>query len=129
MFCICVLGIFGLIAGPIARIDGVLSSGSDDALNMLMWNCVGGGVLIAYNVAAATIHFMILDRMGVLRVAGEDELRGLDVIKHNEKAYGFGTGTTPRATPPPTFLPSNLNHNVLTVAGLAINKVDPRHPK
>ena len=128
MLCIYVLGIFGLIAGPIARINGVLSSGSDESLNMLMWNCIGGGVLIAYNVAAATIHFMILDRMGVLRVEAEAELRGLDVIKHNEKAYGFGTGTTPRATPPPTFLPSNLNHNVMTVTALANNRVDPKHP-
>ena len=93
---------------------------------MLMWNCIGGGVLIAYNVAAATIHFMILDRMGVLRVAADAELRGLDVIKHNEKAYGFGTGLTPRSTPPPTFLPANFNNNVLTVTALAKNMIEPK---
>ena len=116
-------GIFGLIAGPIARIGGVLSSGSEESMNILMWNCIGGGVLVAYNLAAATIHFAILDRLGVLRVTADAEIRGLDVLKHNEKAYGFGTGLTPRATPPPSFLPSNLNHNVLTVA---TNKINPR---
>ena len=57
-FCI---GIFGLIAGPIARINGVLSNGTDEAMNMLMWNCIGAGVLIAWNLGAATIHFAILD--------------------------------------------------------------------
>ena len=119
-------GIIGLIANPIVRIGGVLSDASEESLNMLMWNCIGGGVLIAYNLIAATIHFGILDRMGVLRVSADAELRGLDVLKHNEKSYGFGTGLTPRATPPPSFLPSNAAHNVLRVAALApTNKINP----
>ena len=122
----CRSGIIGLIANPIVRIGGVLSDASEESLNMLMWNCIGGGVLIAYNLVAATIHFGILDRMGVLRVSADAELRGLDVLKHNEKSYGFGTGLTPRATPPPSFLPSNAAHNVLRVAALApTNKINP----
>ena len=120
---LCNEGIFGLIANPIVRIDGVLSTGSEESLNMLMWNSIGGAVLIAWNLIMSIIHFMILDRLGVLRVAAADEIKGLDVIKHNEKAYGFGTGLTPRATPPPSFLPSNLNHNILTVA---TNKINPK---
>ena len=123
---LCRSGIIGLIANPIVRIGGVLSDASEESLNMLMWNCIGGGVLIAYNLVAATIHFGILDRMGVLRVSADAELRGLDVLKHNEKSYGFGTGLTPRATPPPSFLPSNAAHNVLRVAALApTNKIHP----
>ena len=88
---------------------------------MLLWNCIGGGVLVAWNLIAATIHFMTLDRLGVLRVTADDEIVGLDVPKHHEPAYGFGTGRTT----PPSFLHSNPNHNVMTVSILPNNKVDP----
>ena len=120
------LGTLGLIAAPIARIDGVLSSGTEESFNMLLWNCIGAGVLIAWNLAAASILFTILDRLGVLRVTADAEIRGLDVLKHNEKAYGFGTGLTPRITPPPSWLPpSNFSQNLLTVAALNSSKINP----
>ena len=93
---------------------------------MLLWNCIGAGVLIAWNLVAASIHFIILDRLGVLRVTADAEIRGLDVLKHNEKAYGFGTGLTPRITPPPSWLPpSNFSQNLLTVAALNSSKINP----
>ena len=116
-------GVFGLIAAPIVRINGVLSNGTEESYNMLQWNCIGLGVLIAWNLAAATLQFAILDRLGVLRVTADAEIRGLDVIKHNEKAYGFGTGLTPRATPPPFFIPPPISNNLLTVAALKVRRL------
>ena len=80
-----------MIASPILRHNGVLSTFSDESLNTLLWNIIGGSVLVSYSVITALIHFWTLDRLGVLRVAVQAELRGLDVLKHNEPAYGYGT--------------------------------------
>ena len=85
------LGFFGLIFAPILRNDGVLTTFSNESLNKLLWNVIGGLVLTAYSFVTAAIHFWTLDRLGVLRVAVNAELEGLDVIKHNEPAYGYGT--------------------------------------
>ena len=123
-------GIWGLIASPLARIGGVFSTFSEESLNMLLWNSIGGAVLIAWNIVMSVLQFVTLDRLGILRCRAEDEIRGLDVAKHNEKAYGFGKGTTP----PPTHSisapqlwqqhsPRN-SHNVLTISSLANNKVE-----
>ena len=114
-------GIFGLIANPLARIDGVLSTFSDESLNMLLWNCIGGAVLIAWHTAFAVVQFVTLDRLGILRVTSEDEIQGLDVVKHKEKAYGFGRGTSPLTS---AYPPSKNNRNVMTVAYFSDNKVD-----
>ena len=84
------LGFLGLIASPILRHDGVLSTFSEESLNTLLWNIIGGSVLVSYSVITALIHFWTLDRLGVLRVPVQAELRGLDVLKHNEPAYGYG---------------------------------------
>ena len=52
------------------------------------------GVIIAYNLLAAFLHFFLLDKMGLLRVPVQAEIQGLDIIKHNEPAYGFGIDDT-----------------------------------
>ena len=73
---------------------------------MLLWNLIGGAVLICYNLMAASIHFWILGRLGVLRVAVAAEREGLDVLKHHELAYDFGTLRPPTPT---------LVHNIPTL--------------
>ena len=78
---------------PIVRNDGVLTTGSEESLHTLLWNFIGGCVLAGYSLVTATILFWTLDRMGVLRVNVNAEVRGLDVLKHNEPAYGFGMYT------------------------------------
>ena len=88
-------GLFGLIANPLVRIGGVLTTFSDEALNNLMWNAIGGGALIAWHLVTGVILFVSFDKMGILRVTPDAEYKGLDLVKHKEKAYGFGRGTTP----------------------------------
>lgn len=110
-------GILGLIANPLVRVGGVLSTFSEESLNMLLWNAIGGGVLIGWHVVMGIILFVALDRMGVLRVAADAEMQGLDVVKHKEKAYGFGSGTSPVNILPPM-------NTVMNVASLGNNKVD-----
>ena len=85
---------------------------------MLLWNTIGGGVLIGWNLVTGIIIFVALERMGVLRVHSDDEIQGLDLVKHNERAYGFGTGTSPKASA------LQRSHTVLNVAALANNKVE-----
>jgi ammonia channel protein AmtB len=79
-----------LVAAPLLQNHGVLSTFSDESLNTLLWNFIGGLSLVAYSGVTAAVHFWILDRLGVLRVPVNDEIRGLDVKKHNEPAYGYG---------------------------------------
>ena len=88
--CLKLVGLFGLIMAPVVRNDGVLTTFSDESLNMLLWNVIGGLVLIAYSGVTATVHFWTLDRLGVLRVPVQAEISGLDILKHNEQAYSYG---------------------------------------
>ena len=80
----------GLIAAPILRMDGVLLTGSSESLQMLLWNFIGGCVLFGYNLVAAFLQFWTLHKLGILRVAAEAEISGLDILKHNEPAYDYG---------------------------------------
>ena len=81
---------------------------SDEALNNLLWNAIGGGVLIAWHLIIAIIMFVAFDKMGILRVTLDTEYKGMDLVKHKEKAYGFGRGTTPL---PPFPAPSHNKSN------------------
>lgn len=59
---------------------------------MLMWNGIGVGALTVYYLITSGLFFWSLDRAGWFRVGPEDELTGLDEIKHKEKAYDFCKG-------------------------------------
>ena len=115
-----IVGLFGLIANPLVRIGGVLTTFSDEALNNLLWNAIGGGVLIAWHLVTAVILFVAFDKMGFLRVTPDAEYKGLDLVKHKEKAYGFGRGTTPLPQFPVPSLNKGNNEN--------LNPMDPRVP-
>ena len=87
------LGFWGLIAAPIFHAqDGLLANGGDDpaSIQMLLWNVVGAGVLISFHATFALILFVTLAKCGLFRVPASAELAGLDILKHNEPAYGFG---------------------------------------
>ena len=63
----------------------------------LFWGCVILncilsllGCLILFHASCALFMFLSLSKMGLLRVKPSAELAGLDVLKHNEPAYGFG---------------------------------------
>ena len=107
-----IAGLFGLIANPLVRIGGVLTTFSDEAINNLLWNAIGGGVLIAWHLIIAIILFVAFDKMGILRVTLDTEYKGMDLVKHKEKAYGFGRGTTPL---PPFPVPSHNKSNNLNL--------------
>ena len=118
------LGLLGLIANPLVRIDGVLSTFSEESLNNLMWNAIGGGVLIGWHLFTGIVLFMGLSRMGLLRVKPQAEIQGLDLSKHKEIAYGFGRGTTPL----PNFELKFANKtNTVNVATIENSKVVPLH--
>ena len=101
-----------MIANPLVRMGGVLTTFSDEALNNLLWNAIGGGVLIAWHLVTAIILFVAFDKMGILRVTPDTEYKGMDLVKHKEKAYGFGRGTTPL---PPFTVPSHNKGNIQNV--------------
>ncbi len=83
-------GLLGLLCSPIFRMDGILVTGaSAESLNMLLWNFVGAVCILCYYIVMSSILFLGLDRMGLFRVDPQAETQGLDIIKHNEKAYDF----------------------------------------
>ncbi len=100
-------GLWGLLAGPIFRSNGLLSlDHSADGLKMLMWNCIGMAAIVgraldlspsaellkfmftpAWYGVTSIILFGSLFKLGFLRVKKSVEVAGLDVLKHDEKAY------------------------------------------
>ena len=73
------------------RSGGLLTTGSEAALNMLLWNAIGMVVLLAFYGVSAVILFYSLDKLDLFRVQPKDEEIGLDWVKHQEKAYDIGT--------------------------------------
>ena len=53
-----VAGLWGLLASPLFRHDGVFQTWSDKSLRMLTWNAVGAVTLIAWHGITATILFV-----------------------------------------------------------------------
>ena len=86
------LGLWGLIAAAIFRSDGILLTGSSEAWNMLLWNIIGAICLILFHATISGIMFKTLSKFNLFRVSPSAEMAGLDIVKHNEPAYGFGTG-------------------------------------
>ena len=39
----CFLGLLGLLANPLVRNEGLLTTGSEEMMNMLLWNTIGAG--------------------------------------------------------------------------------------
>merc|ERR1712117_46658 len=80
-------GIWGLLAGPIFRSGGLLGEDVSDGLEMLLWNVIGMGCIIAWNAVTSILLFGTLHKVGVLRVKKHVEIMGLDAGKHDERAY------------------------------------------
>ena len=80
-------GIIGIIAAPIFSPDGLMFGINEERIEKLKWNSIGAGILIAYNLGVGTTIFGILKVLNILRVSDEDEVVGMDVIKHGEKSY------------------------------------------
>ena len=55
-----------------------------------MWNSVATIVLITYYLITSTVLFVVVDKLGLYKVASEDQIKGLDKLKHDEAAYSFG---------------------------------------
>ena len=95
-----------------------MSTFSEESLNNLLWNAIGGAVLIGWHLITGVILFVGLKHMSLLRVQPEAEIQGLDLSKHKEMAYGFGRGTTPLPNFP-KFTKNDISH----VSPLDNNKV------
>ena len=75
------------MAGPLFREGGVFSKTPVDGLEMLAWNAVGLGSIVAWNSICSLILFGSLKQVGLLRVTEAQEVMGLDKAKHNELSY------------------------------------------
>lgn len=65
-------------------------TGSTAALRMLLWNAAGAAAILAWNVVCGVAIFGFLKAIKLFRVDEADEMRGLDIVKHNEPAYPKG---------------------------------------
>ncbi len=87
----CGSGLLGLLMCPVFRHNGLIMAGATrEALDMLLWNFVGALAIIVYYLFASTMLFMTIDKFGLFRVDAKAEVAGLDIVKHNEKAYDYG---------------------------------------
>ncbi|CAG0899114.1 unnamed protein product [Darwinula stevensoni] len=65
----------------------VKASPDVDTSRVLGWNLAGAAAISGWSATLCLILFGILKKFGILRVDKEMEIRGMDVIKHNEPAY------------------------------------------
>lgn len=79
------------MACPLFRSDGLIFTASQDSLNMLIWNAVGGACIIVFHAITGIILFAALHHLDLFRVQASQEIEGLDIIKHDEPAYAFGS--------------------------------------
>ncbi|CAG0920410.1 unnamed protein product [Notodromas monacha] len=80
-------GFFGLLAVPFLMRNGIFFNPSLEAAIVLLWNLIGAAAFITWSGGLCFILFATLKLMNMLRVPRETELRGMDLIKHNEPAY------------------------------------------
>jgi Amt family ammonium transporter len=76
---------------PVGLVDG----NGAQVLNQL----IAIGITIAISVVATIIILKLVDLMVGVRVAGEDELRGLDLSQHSEEAYNMDIELLPLIRP------------------------------
>ena len=80
-------GAWGLIAGPLLRSGGILSSKATSGLEMLLWNLIGMAAIIVWNGVVSVILFGTLKKIGRLRVTSHTEYVGIDMVKHDQVSY------------------------------------------
>ena len=56
-------GLLGIFAAPVFMEGGLINSGSNDALMMLVWNAAGTGAIIAWNAVCGAAIFGLLKVM------------------------------------------------------------------
>lgn len=87
----CIGGIWGAIATGIFASKAVNSAGADGALlgNVgLVWTqCIAVGITILYSATVTWIICFVIDKTVGMRVSQEDEVMGLDLTQHHERAY------------------------------------------
>lgn len=90
-------GMTGILLTPIFSINGqeidgspvggIIYGGHYKAFQGFGWNLLGALCITAWTAAFSFLLFGAMKLMGILRVAEDVELAGLDVAKHNEPAY------------------------------------------
>jgi hypothetical protein len=80
-------GMWGLIAAPFLMKNGIILTGTTASIKVLGWNLAGAVSIITWSGTLAFIMFGLLKYANVLRVEAEVEMKGLDLVKHNEPAY------------------------------------------
>jgi Amt family ammonium transporter len=99
-------GAWGAIATGIFAVASV--GGVDGALHgnvgQLGTQLVAVGATMGYSFAATLVILKVLDLTLGLRVSEEEEVLGLDIAQHGERAYVFGIGATGLAIPQPVVV-------------------------
>ncbi|KAL4224963.1 ammonium transmembrane transporter [Mactra antiquata] len=79
------LGVFS--AAFLHKDEGIFFNWNKRSGMVLLWQITGICVITAWTVSTSFILFGALKLLKVLRVPEDDEIKGLDIIKHNEPAY------------------------------------------
>jgi Amt family ammonium transporter len=70
-----------------AGVNGLLYGGGAEQLGK---QAIGAFSVMAYSFVVALIIGLILKAAGIMRIAREDELSGIDLVEHAESAYELG---------------------------------------
>lgn len=87
----CVGGIWGAVATGLFASKAVNPAGADGLFfgnpKQLLIQVIAVGVTVAYSFAASFVIYKVIDILIKVRVKEKDEIIGLDLTQHHEKAY------------------------------------------
>jgi len=130
-------GLVGLLTAPFLVPDGIFFKADYQSAVVLGCNVLGILVIIVWAVLCCLPLFILLKKLGILRIDDEMETGGMDAPKHNEDSYPPSAWRNPRVAlidaddAVQTWIPHQSDKlNPPLVAGLTYRKrgvfLDPR---
>jgi len=68
---------------------GTMVAGSYDMLTQVMTQCWAVGMTLVWSGVGAAVLFLLIDKTWGMRIPAEQEVEGLDISEHGERAYHY----------------------------------------
>ncbi|XP_062518337.1 putative ammonium transporter 1 [Corticium candelabrum] len=92
-------GVCGILCVPFLDANmGLFYKGNKVSMVLLGWNLCGLLVITVWTLMWASLIFGIMSWLNILRVTSYDERKGLDIVKHGERAYPYQVNIEDRSS-------------------------------
>lgn len=81
-------GMWGLIAvGIFDNVEGLIASDAESKGKYFLWQLIGMFAIIAWTAVLSALYFVLIKKLGILRVPLLEEIVGLDIAEMGSKAH------------------------------------------